>query len=228
MRLRNRNLLGTIPYGPPLRDSGHEDPALPPTDPPKDDDKGEKDGLPEFDGEFDADRAKRALKASRDKEAEARAKAKAEKERADKSDKEAQELRDKLGIALGFKPDPSKDPSQALAEATKSIADKDERIANLTRDNALIVAAHKVGADAAELRDSSSFMKKLTGIDTNADDYESQVEKVVKQAVKDNPRFGTEKAPTGKARMGNDHTGGNTGGRTRKGLGGAIDAAMNP
>jgi hypothetical protein len=229
MRPRRTFTGPVLRFGPALRDAPGE-PDNGPTDLPSDDegveDVEDVEGNVKFKGEYDQARAERAVSAARKGEQRSKKEIAKLKESLDKANKESADFREKLAIALGLKLDPSQDPTKVAEEATAALAVKDARIAQLMRDNTLTMAAHKHGGILDELRDSTSFMKKLDELDMDDDDYATEVDKIVKQTIRDNPRFAsTDSKSTSKRRMGTDHTGDNPG-RKRKGLSGAINDAI--
>lgn len=120
------------------------------------------------------------------------------------------ELAQKIGKSLGLVADET--PASA-EELTASIREKDDTIASqatqiqeLTATNAVLRFADKLNADVDELTDSTSFQRKLVALDTTANDYDSQVEALIKESVEKNVRFrktqvasrsGGETPPTG-------------------------------
>lgn len=175
--------------------------------------EGEPGKAPTIDGDFDPDRAKRAIAAARAGEEKARQAAKAEKERV------AAILK-----AAGLTADGKEDPEAKLKELADRATAAEARAAALATRDAVRTAAGKHDADAELLLDSNSFAKKLAGLDTNADDYADKVADLVKAEVKANSRYAKTPPPAGG--RGVDHNGG--GGTTRpQGLGAAIAARMN-
>lgn len=161
-----------------------------------DGDTGSK--TPTIDGDLDKDRAARTIAAAREAEKKA-------KDQARTAAREVQDLKDKLAIALGLKPDPKTDPKAIADQAAKELADAKTQIATMKAENALARLAGKTGGDLDALRDSRTFMTKLGEIDAEASDYDDQVTAAIKAAVKTNPRLGT--APAGPSKQGADHSG---------------------
>lgn len=166
---------------------------------------------PTFDGDFDPERAKRALAAARAGE--------------EKSKQTVQALkaeRQALLKALGLGEDGKEDPEAKLKELAEAKAAAEARATEYAiRDAVRTAAPDKTVSDL--LLDSTSFSKKLAKLDAAADDFGDKVAALVKAEVKDNPRYQTKPVIAGR---GTDHTGG--GGTTRpQGLGAAIAARMN-
>ena len=163
-----------------------------------------KDG-PNIDGDFDADRAKRAIAAAREAEKKAKGDAKAAK------DQVAAIL-----AAAGLKPDGTKDPAEQLKEASAkaTAAETEARTAKI--ESAVLRRASKAGGDPDALLDSTSFMNSMKDIDPAAADFGDQVTAAIKTAVKNNPKLaaGAAGQGSGTGRQGADHTGG-SGGRAR-------------
>lgn len=183
-----------------------------------DGDAGDGDGkTPKLDGDFDPERAKRALGSAREGEKKAR--------------QEAKDAKDRLTAVLkaaGLAPDGKADPEQQLRELTERATKAEQRAAALATREAVRDAAAAHSANAAELLDSTKFLNQLKELDPTATDYADKVGDLVKKAVKEHPaKYGTTGAKGGSGRSGSsDHTGGGSG-RTRPGLGAAIAARMN-
>lgn len=167
-----------------------------------DDDKGnDTSGKgPKFDGDFDPERAQRALAAAREDAKKAKADAKAERERV------AAILK-----AAGITPDGKADPEEQVKALTTRAEQAEARAHALATRNAIRDAADTHKANAGELLDSASFLKQLAELDPAADEFDTQVSDLVKKAVKDHPsKYGAKQAQ-GAGRQGADHTGGSNG-----------------
>ncbi|TDC81899.1 hypothetical protein E1193_13430 [Micromonospora sp. KC606] len=175
-----------------------------------------KDG-PTIDGEFDAERARRAIAAAREAEKKAKGDAKAERERV------AAILK-----AAGLTPDGQADPAEQL----KAVAAERDAAAAQARDTAVELAVYKragkAGGDPDALLDSTRFRAAVKDLDPTAVDFDDKVTDAIKAAIKANPKLAAAvTGGQGPARQGTDHTGGNNGGRQRPaGLGAAIAARM--
>ncbi|GIE29972.1 hypothetical protein Ait01nite_030170 [Actinoplanes italicus] len=168
-----------------------------------DDKTGDGDKKPKLDdGEFDKERAARALGSAREAERKAKQAAK------DSSDKLASVLK-----ALGIGSDGKADPETQVKQLTDRATAAEQRAEALAVQLAVRDAATKHSAHAAELLDSTKFLDQLKKLDVTADDYADKVGDLVKKAVKDNPaRYGTTGAKGGGTRSGSsDHTGGGHG-----------------
>lgn len=93
--------------------------------------------------------------------------------------------RDAIAKALGLKGDD--DPVTAARTAAEQ---RDAALAEAKQtrvENAVLRMATKHGADPEALTDSRSFMRVLEAIDPGADDFATQVETAIKDAVEKNP-----------------------------------------
>lgn len=173
---------------------------------------------PNIDGEFDADRAKRAIAAAR--EAEKKAKG------------DAKTARDQVAAILaaaGLKPDGSKDPAEQLKEASAK-AEAAETTAREARvELAVYKRAGKAGGDPDALLDSRTFRDAVKDLDPAAADFGDKVTEAIKAAIKTNPKLAatTTQGSQGPARQGADHSGGGTGRQRPASLGAAVTARMN-
>jgi hypothetical protein len=107
---------------------------------------------------------------------------------------------DGIAKALGLKTDDAP-PDPAVLQQT--VTQREERISALetdlrTRDVELAAfrSASQLGADAAALLDSRSFVTTLAALDPAADDFATQVETAIKKAVEANPKFRSAAVPT--------------------------------
>lgn len=95
-----------------------------------------------------------------------------------------------LGVVEPDAPTPSAETlAAALSEKDASLSDTQAALAATRAENAVLRYAGKHGGDADALLDSRDFERKLTSIDSNADDYASQVEALVKAEVEKNGRY---------------------------------------
>lgn len=183
-----------------------------------DDDDPAGDGKkPKFTGDFDPEKAERALASAREAEKKAKAEAKAEKERIAA-----------ILAAAGLTPDGKADPEQQLRELTERATAAEKRANALAVKAAVRDAADEHKANAAELLDSQKFLGQLADLDPSDSDYGDKVAKLVAKAVKEHPaKYGTTPAKGGTGRSGSsDHTGGGNGRQRPAGLGAAIAARM--
>jgi len=160
-------------------------------------DAGDDTGkTPQIRGEFDPDRAKRAIQAARDGERKAKEAAKAA------SDRLAAVLK-----AAGLTPDGKEDPAEQLKAA---VAERDAAVAKV-RDTAVELAVYrsagKAGADPDALLDSRAFLAAVKDLDPDAADFGDKVTAAIRAAVKSNPKLAATLSP---GRQGADHTGGRT------------------
>jgi len=189
---------------------------------------------PKIDGDLDADRAARSIAAAREAEKKA-------KERAQAAEAAQQDTLNKVAVALGLKPDPNTDPTEAVKQAA---AERDKAVA-AARTQAVELAVYrsagKAGGDPDALLDSRTFLRTLEDLDPEHKDFGSKVAEAIGVAVKDNPKLaaaaadgdgkknaGTGPGGQGPARQGADHTGNGTGGKQRPtSLSAAIAARHN-
>lgn len=174
---------------------------------------------PNFTGDFDEERAKRAIAAARDAEKKAKVEAQAAKERLEQILK-----------AAGLTPDGKTDPEAAL----KAAAEERDKAVAAAREASVQLAVYKLagkaGGDPNALLDSRTFLDRVKDLNPSAADFADKVSEAIKEAVKANPKLAATQAGAqggqGPARQGADHTGG-TGGKQRPtSLGAAVAAAM--
>jgi len=188
---------------------------------------------PTIDGEFDAERAKRAIAAARAAEKSAKDKAKAAAADLAKVTGEHTEtlakLKADLAKALGLG-DADEDPKvlaeRAAAAQKEAIAARDQAVADLVAaqaETAVVRAAAKAKADAEALLDSASFRSKLAKLEPALDGFAEQLAELIAETVKANPRrYGTEAAVVVQRSSG-DHTPAGQPARKRPtSLGGAV------
>lgn len=120
------------------------------------------------------------------------ARAEAGKARTTAKETAAQEARDELLKKLGLTKDgePVRD-ADALA---KELADKDSKLADLTREREAEKAARKHSGDVDAMLDSRAFKTSLDLLDPAADDFTKKVDALVEKTLKDNPKFKTAQA----------------------------------
>lgn len=190
----------------------------------KDGDKsGDSGAKPKIKGDFDPDRAAADLGKARDD-------AKREKELRLKAEQDSQAKLDAVLIGLGIKPDPKTDPAATVAKVAKELEDAQKALTETRIENAILKLAGKVGADAAALQDSRSFMKELGELDPAAKDFDESVTAAIKAAVKANPKLAVvaTQGGQGPARQGADITGsGGAGGTRPTSLSAALAATRN-
>lgn len=158
------------------------------------------------------------VKKLRDEAAAARVKGREVAEQAAKeaAEKAQRELSEQIGRALGLiKDDTPPDPAELLKQAQEReqalAAERDaaaEKLRNYARKDALTAAAAKVDGDLASLLDSRTVNAAIEKLDTNADDFASQVEALVSAAVENNPKL-KKTVQAAAPRSGGDMSGGN-------------------
>ncbi|MFI5852275.1 hypothetical protein ACIA7R_31370 [Micromonospora chalcea] len=167
---------------------------------------GDQDGDPagqdgdgkkaKIEGDFDPDRAARAIAAAREDAKKAKAESKAKDERI------AAILK-----AAGLTPDGKTDPAEQLKAAA---AERDKAQQKL-RDKSLRLSvreyADKAGVDPTATLDSSAFRESVAELDPDADDYDDQVLAAMKKALKANPRLAADTGTKGAGKQGADHSG---------------------
>jgi hypothetical protein len=160
------------------------------------DDAGKADdNAPKIDGDFDADRARRAIAAARDAEKKAKGDAKVAK------DQVAAIL-----AAAGLKPDGTKDPAEQLKEAAAKADAAEKRARDTAVELAVYKSAGKAGADPDALLDSRGFLTAVADLDPDAADFGDKVTTAIKAAVKNNSKLAADGAK-GPGKQGADHSG---------------------
>lgn len=96
------------------------------------------------------------------------------------------EVLETLAKALGLKNDEKPDPEKLAAD----LASRDSKLKETRAQLAVLKAAGKVKADPEAVLDSNSTMSKIGKLDPDDDDYESEVQRILADAVKANPRLG--------------------------------------
>lgn len=92
----------------------------------------------------------------------------------------------RLAVALGLKGDDKPDPDKLAKDLESTRSKAREAQSQL----AVIRGAAKVKGDHEALLDSVSTMNKINKLDPDDDDYASEVERILGEAVKNNPRLG--------------------------------------
>lgn len=92
----------------------------------------------------------------------------------------------RLAVALGLKGDDKPDPDKLAKDLESTRSKAREAQSQL----AVIRGAAKVKGDHEALLDSVSTMTKIGKLDPDDDDYSSEVERILGEAVKNNPRLG--------------------------------------
>lgn len=176
---------------------------------------GDSSKKPDIKGDYDPERAARAIAAAREGEKKAKADAKAEKERV------AAILK-----AAGLTPDGKTDPAEQL----KAAAEERDKAQQKLRDKSLRLSvrenADKAGVEPTATLDSTAFRAAVAELDPDAADYDDQVTAAMKVALKANPRLAAAQDGQGPARQGADHSGGSNGRQRPASLGAAIAARM--
>ena len=131
---------------------------------------------PNFNGDFDPDKAKAALQHARND-------FDTEKQKRQGLEKEIQELKDGFAKALGLKKDD--DPE----EIAKKLTEEQKR----TREAMVELATYKacqdpkVGVNATALLDSRAFLSRVADLDPTASTFQAEIAKAVSAAVAANP-----------------------------------------
>lgn len=159
------------------------------------------------------------VKKLRDEAAAARVKGKEAAEQAakDAADSAQKALTEQIARTLGLiKDDTPPDPADLLKQAqdreTALAAERDtvaEKLRNYARKDAITAAASKVDGDLASLLDSRTVNAAIEKLDTDADDFASQVDALVSAAVESNPKLKKTVAQVAAPRSGGDMSGGN-------------------
>lgn len=167
-----------------------EDPTADPTTQPADDldPSGEPTtGKPGQDPDDDLEKWK-----ANSKKNEQRAKAnkkELDKARAelDKIKKDQQATLDAIAQALGLKQGETVDPAKQIEQLTAQAAEKDAQLRETRIELAIYTTAGKHGAKPTALQDSRAFMRKVSELDPDADDFTERLIEAAKEAVKSNP-----------------------------------------
>lgn len=124
------------------------------------------------------DWAQKLLKDTRDEAASYRTKAK-------EVEDQRQASLDAIAKALGLKPDDDPTAAAKTAAEERDAARLEAKTAKV--ENAVLKIAAKHGASPEALTDSRAFMSKLAELDPAADDFATQIDAAVKEAVESNP-----------------------------------------
>ncbi|WP_157978670.1 hypothetical protein [Nocardia aurea] len=135
----------------------------------------------------------------------------------DAADAAQKALTEQIARTLGLiKDDTPPDPADLLKQAQDReaalAAERDtvaEKLRNYARKDAITAAASKVDGDLASLLDSRTVNAEIEKLDTDADDFASQVEALVSAAVESNPKLKKTVAQVAAPRSGGDMSGGN-------------------
>lgn len=96
------------------------------------------------------------------------------------------EIAEQIGKALGLVADDTPPDPQVLAE---QIATERAAAAQARTELAVYRAARAAGADPDALLDSRAFIASISALDASADDFASQVNGLIKEAVTANPKL---------------------------------------
>lgn len=170
-------------------------------------DDGSKGKGPTFTGDFDPDKAKRAIEAAREGERKAKEATKAEQARV------AAILK-----AAGLTADGKEDPEQLAAAKAAELEQAKQVAHDASTELAVYKTAGPNGGDPVKLLDSSTFKASIRDLDPGAKDFADKVGKAIKAAVEQLPHLAADTGANGgqgPARQGVDHTGGGTGSKER-------------
>lgn len=92
----------------------------------------------------------------------------------------------RLAVALGLKGDEKPDAEKL----SKDLESRTSKLRETQTQLAVIRTAAKVKGDPEALLDSNSVMSKIGKLDPDDEDYSSEVERILAEAVKNNPRLG--------------------------------------
>lgn len=180
----------TDPPAPPAPEPpAPTDPAAPPADPASD------DTPPWSSDEYDREKAWKKIQAQKaDLDAERAKREKAIKDAETAAEKRAAEKAYKeIGKTLGVV---TEDETPTVEGLSQALQDKDQTLTaaqadnhTLRIENAILRHADRFGGDVDALTDSESFKKKLSELDTKADDHAAQVEALIKSTIESNARY---------------------------------------
>ncbi|MFI5739184.1 hypothetical protein ACIA9I_12515 [Streptomyces anulatus] len=192
---------GTQPATPPAPPAAPTppEPAAPttPTEPVSEPKPNEpKAKAPKFDGDFDPERAMRAIESLRTEVDEQKQKRAEDKQRA--ADEQTAFMK-KVAAAFGLETDEAKPPTpeelaQQLDEARGETKESRAQARQTQVELAVYKTAGKYGGDPDALLDSRSFANAISKLDPTAADFDEQVGKAVKTAVDTNSKLAA-KAP---------------------------------
>jgi hypothetical protein len=135
---------------------------------------------PQFTGEFDPERAARAIEA-------ARGDAAAEKAKRQRAEQESAERWKAIAKALGLGDDGKPDPAQLTEQLTTAQADARQRSVEL----AVYKAAGRLGGNPDALLDSRTFLAGVAGLDPADPGFAAGVEQAITAALAANPLLKT-------------------------------------
>ncbi|MFD3955934.1 MULTISPECIES: hypothetical protein [Streptomyces] len=229
---------GTQPATPPNPPAAPPAPAQPesaaptttePVSEPKPNEPKAK--APKFEGDFDPERAMRAIESLRTEVDEQKQKRAEDKQRA--ADEQTAFMK-KVAAAFGLETDEAKPPTpeelaKQLEEARGETKESRAQARQTQVELAVYKTAGKHGGDPDALLDSRSFATAISKLDPTAADFDEQVGKAVKTAVDSNKKLAAkapepkepERTPAGGAPM--DGAGGG-----KRQLGAADVARMTP
>ncbi|WP_432008725.1 hypothetical protein [Streptomyces bacillaris] len=190
---------GTQPVAPPAPPAAPTppEPAAPTTEPVSEPKPNEpKAKAPKFEGDFDPERAMRAIESLRTEVDEQKQKRAEDKQRA--TDEQTAFMK-KVAAAFGLETDEAKPPTpeelaKQLEEAQTRTKASDDRARQTQVELAVYKTAGKHGGDPDALLDSRSFAKAIEKLDPNADGFDEAVATAVKTAVDSNSKLAA-KAP---------------------------------
>jgi hypothetical protein len=173
------------PATPPAQPATPAEPATEPSAEPK-------AKAPKFEGDFDPERAMRAIENLRNdveaqKQKTAAAEKKAQQEQADFMKKVA----GLFGVETGEeKPPTPEELTQKLAQEQARTKEFEDAARQTQVELAVYKSAGKHGGDPDALLDSRGFANAIAKLDPASDSFAADVEKAVKQAVEANPKLG--------------------------------------
>lgn len=131
---------------------------------------------PTFTGDFDPEKAARALENARNGE-------KTEKQKRQAAETAVKEMQTKLAELLGLEKDQKPDMDAVARELTVAKEEKKRYMIEL----AAYKASVKAGANPDALLDSRSFLSKVADLDPQSDTFDDDIAKAVSAAVEANP-----------------------------------------
>ncbi|WP_435285234.1 hypothetical protein [Streptomyces bacillaris] len=190
---------GTQPVAPPAPPAAPTppEPAAPTTEPVSEPKPNEpKAKAPKFEGDFDPERAMRAIESLRTEVDEQKQKRAEDKQRA--ADEQTAFMK-KVAAAFGLETDEAKPPTpeelaKQLDEARGETKESRAQARQTQVELAVYKTAGKHGGDPDALLDSRNFAKAIEKLDPTADGFDEAVAKAVKAAVDSNSNLAA-KAP---------------------------------
>jgi hypothetical protein len=131
---------------------------------------------PNFTGDFDPEKAARALENARNGE-------KTEKQKRQAAETAVKEMQAKLAELLGLEKDEKPDVEAVARELSVAKEEKKRYMIEL----AAYKASAKAGVNADALLDSRSFLSKVADLDPASETFETDIAKAVSAAVEANP-----------------------------------------